>query len=155
MTMRLLAPMYANHRPPGNTVLKTLRTLVVDDNQTNLRILTRMLQTWNMTSQAAPSGEVGLELLVEAAQQGLPFDLLLLDGQMPGIDGLRMAEQIRAIAAFERLRIIMLTSAELLTSFGQLEQLKISRYLIKPVTGPDLRSHCGRMRQYGAVFIAG
>jgi len=139
MTMRLKVPAQANHRAPVMTALKTLRTLVVDDNRTNLRILAKMLANWGMNVQLVPSAKLGMQCLVEASQQALPFDLLLLDGQMPEVDGLTMAAQIRAIPEFERLKIIMLTSAELLHGAEQLEQLKISRYLIKPVAGHDLR----------------
>ena len=140
MTMRLkVTGNNAYHRPPMMMALKTLRTLVVDDNETNQRILSKMLANWNMTAQTAPSAETGMKLLVEASQQGVPFDLLLLDGQMPGTDGLTMASQIRAIPSFNRLKIVMLTSAELLNNAEQLDQLDISRYLIKPVAGHDLR----------------
>ncbi len=140
MTMRLkVTGNNAYHRPPMMMALKTLRTLVVDDNETNQRILSKMLANWNMSAQTAPSAETGMKLLVEASQQGVPFDLLLLDGQMPGTDGLTMAAQIRTIPSFNRLKIIMLTSAELLNNAEQLEQLDISRYLIKPVAGHDLR----------------
>jgi signal transduction histidine kinase/CheY-like chemotaxis protein len=139
MTTQLKVATNGHYRPPMMMALKTLRTLVVDDNQTNLRILSKMLANWNMTAQVAPSAETGMKLLVEASQQGVPFDLLLLDGQMPEIDGLTMASQIRAIPTFNRLKIIMLTSAELLTNAEQLDQLDISRYLIKPVVGHDLR----------------
>jgi signal transduction histidine kinase/DNA-binding response OmpR family regulator len=138
VTMRLKLPANANHRSPMITALKTLRTLVVDDNQTNVRILSRMLANWSIGSQASPSAAIGMQLLIEASQQGCPFDLLLLDGQMPDTDGLTMTEQIRGIPAFDRLRIIMLTSADLLTVSEKLEQLKISRCLIKPVTSHDL-----------------
>jgi len=139
MTMRLKVPAQANHKSPVMTALKTLRTLVVDNNRTNLRILTKMLGNWGMNVQLVPSAKLGMQSLVEASQQGLPFDLLLLDGQMPEVDGLTLAEQIRAVPEFDRLKIIMLTSAELLNGADRLEQLKISRYLIKPVAGHDLR----------------
>ncbi len=139
MTTRLKVPARANHKPPVITVLKTLRTLIVDDNQTNLRILSGMLANWAMNVQLAPSAKMGMQLLVEASQQGLPFDLLLLDARMPEIDGPSMAEQIRAIPEFDRLKIILLTSADFLTSADQLEKLKVARSLIKPVASHDLR----------------
>ncbi len=149
MTVRLNLPANANHKPPFITALKTLRTLVVDDNPTNGRILSKILAGWNMESQVAPSAELGMKLLLEAAKQGVPFDLLLLDGQMPDTDGLALAQRIRSIPAFDRLKIIMLTSADLLTGAEQLERLNISRYLIKPVGGHDLReaivSSCANM----------
>lgn len=149
VTVQMKVSKHGNHNLPVITTLKTLRTLVVDDNKTNRRILSKMLAGWNMNSQQAPSAAIGLELLEEAARQGVPFDLLLLDGQMPSMDGLAMAEKIRTMPVFDRLNIIMLTSADLLSGAEQLDQLKISRYLIKPVAGHDLReailSSCARM----------
>jgi CheY-like chemotaxis protein len=139
MTVLLKVPANANHRPPANTILKTLRTLVVDDNEANSRILGKMLANWSMPVQLAPSALVGMQLLMEASRQGAPFDLLLLDGRMSDVDGLAMAEQIRAVPAFQRLKIMMLTSADQLTGAGQLEQFNISRSLIKPVAAHDLR----------------
>jgi len=139
MTMLLKLTANANHRPVVITALKTLRTLVVDDNETNSRIVTKMLAHFGMTAQQAPSAQSGLELLTEAARLGVPFDLLLLDGHMPGIDGLTCAGQIRETRAFDRLKIIMMGGAEMLNGAEHLEQLKISRYLIKPVAAHDLR----------------
>ena len=104
MTMLFKIPANANHKPVATTLLQTLRTLVVDDNQTNLRIVGKMLANWGMQTQEAPSATVGMKLLEEAGRQGVPFDLLLLDNQMPDVDGLTMVEQIRRNPAFGRRR---------------------------------------------------
>ena len=139
MTMRLKVSARASHRQPTNTLLKTLRTLVVDDNETNLRILGKMLANWNVPAQEAPSAQIALKLLAEGAGQGVPFDLLLCDGKMPEVDGFRLAEQVRQNPVYDRLKILMLSSADLLNLSEQLERLKISRFLIKPVAAHDLR----------------
>ena len=76
--------------------LRDLEVLVVDDNYTNRRILEAMLRHWLMRPEVAASGRQGLEALDRAAAAGKPFPLVLLDAQMPEMDGFSLAEQIQA-----------------------------------------------------------
>jgi signal transduction histidine kinase/CheY-like chemotaxis protein/HPt (histidine-containing phosphotransfer) domain-containing protein len=82
------------------------RLLIVDDNATNRRILASQAETWGMSAQAAGSGPEALELL----RRGEEFDLAILDGQMPGMDGLELAEAIRKHRTPRELPLMMLTS---------------------------------------------
>jgi len=69
--------------------------LIIDDNATNQRILEEMLEVWGMVPESSASGEEGLELLTAAKKKGTPFPLVLLDAQMPGMDGFTVAETIK------------------------------------------------------------
>jgi two-component system, sensor histidine kinase and response regulator len=71
-----------------------LRTLVVDDNETNREFLLELLGNWGLRADAAKSGAEALRLLNSAARTGVRYDLLLLDMHMPGMDGAQLAETI-------------------------------------------------------------
>jgi PAS domain S-box-containing protein len=82
------------------------RLLIVDDNETNRSILTLQTQSWGMLPCAYPSGKEALAQV----QAGVPFDVAILDIQMPDMDGLMLAEQIRRSRNAQVLPLIMLTS---------------------------------------------
>ncbi len=87
------------------------RILVVDDNETNRRILVRLLERWGATAEAEERGSVALERLGRAAAGGAPFELVILDYQMPVMDGLELAQAIRLDPAFGQVPLILLSSA--------------------------------------------
>lgn len=82
------------------------RLLIVDDNAASCQMLVQQGQAWGMLTRVAQSGAEALALL----RQGELFDLVLLDGQMPGIEALSLAIQIRKQSSHQRLPIVMLTS---------------------------------------------
>ena len=86
--------------------LTDLRLLIVDDNPTNRRILTLQTSKWGMIPRAAASGQQALEWL----RQGEGFDLAILDMQMPGMDGLMLAQEIRQLPNVSLLPLVLLTS---------------------------------------------
>ena len=96
-TARFGLPPPSASPPPAKTPrhLRGLRVLVVDDNATNRRILTEMLKRWEMEPRAASGGKEALRELERAQEAGSPYSLVLLDGNMPGMDGFTVAERIR------------------------------------------------------------
>jgi two-component system, sensor histidine kinase and response regulator len=90
--------------------LHGLRALVVDDNRTNRVVLERQLDGWGLQASGAESAETGLALLRSAFADGRPFDLAIVDMQMPGMDGLEFGRVVRADPALSALPLIMLTS---------------------------------------------
>ena len=74
--------------------LDGLRVLIVDDNATNREILERRLASWRMQRRDRAGGEEGLERIGARAAAGQPYDLVLLDHHMPGLDGLGVARAI-------------------------------------------------------------
>src|ERR671923_1549054 len=86
------------------------RLLVVDDNETNRRILRDMLGAEGVAVHEAHHADAGLETLRRAATAGTPFDLAILDAQMPDHDGFELAGVIRGDALLARTRLLILTS---------------------------------------------
>jgi CheY-like chemotaxis protein len=90
--------------------LDACRVLVVDDNSTNRRILEEQLSAWHMTVSSAVDGAQALERLRTAATEKEPFQLAILDMQMPGMDGLQLARLVKEDPATAATRLVLLTS---------------------------------------------
>jgi CheY-like chemotaxis protein/anti-sigma regulatory factor (Ser/Thr protein kinase) len=95
---------------PASSDLSGLRLLAVDDNATNRTILLRTLEAWGCRVALAAGGLEACDLLAHAARAGEPFDVVVLDMQMPEIDGLGTARRIRREPATRDVPIILLTS---------------------------------------------
>ncbi|HKF24987.1 MAG TPA: response regulator, partial [Candidatus Acidoferrum sp.] len=118
--------------------LTDLPVLVVDDNATNRRILEEVLRNWRMQPVCAKSGRAGLARLEQARKQGKPFQLVLLDGHMPEMDGFAVAERILKDRRYRGLRVILLTSAGQPEDALRCQKLGISAYLSKPIKQSEL-----------------
>ena len=114
------------------------RLLVVDDNETNRRIVRDMLGAEGMAVHEAPRADAGLEALRRAARAGTPYDLAILDAQMPDQDGFELATAIRADRALAATRLLILTSAGQRGDGERCRQLGIQAYLTKPIARADL-----------------
>ena len=110
-----------------------LQVLVVDDNATNRQILSHQLLAWNMRTASAVSGDEALTILRAAAAEGKPYDLALLDVQMPEMDGLTLARAIKADPTISGTRLIVLTSLGQAFTAEELKEIGIDAYLSKPV----------------------
>ncbi len=108
------------------------RVLVIDDNEVNRSILLEQLGSWKFDATATPSGREGLAVLGHAAQMGRPFDLIVLDYHMPGMDGAQAADLIRTDPAISQTPIVMLTSVDDNRNSRRLRDLVIQGYLVKP-----------------------
>ena len=108
------------------------RVLIVDDNATNRLILSRQAESWGMLPVASASPLTALALI----QAGEPFDLAVLDMQMPEMDGLRLASQIRRLRSAAVLPLVMLTSGGPRESTGKAQEF--AAYLSKPIKASQL-----------------
>jgi two-component system sensor histidine kinase/response regulator len=118
--------------------LRDVHVLIVDDNFTNRRVLEGMVTHWGMHPTAVESGRAGLQALQVAQGTGHPFPLILLDGQMPEMDGFALAELMRNDRSLDGTMIMMLTSAGHVGDAAKCQQLGISAYLVKPIRQAEL-----------------
>lgn len=118
--------------------LKDRRVLVVDDNATNRQILQRSLEYWRMKCEVASSAETALALLHRANEARTPFGLMIVDCQMPEVDGFMLVEEVRRSTDFLALTTIMLTSGGHRGDGQRCRELGIAAYLIKPVLQSEL-----------------
>lgn len=128
-----------NPTRPHPASLEGRRVLVVDDNETNRRVLHDMLVGWGMEPVAVDGGARALEEL-ESAGGNRRFHVVILDARMPELDGFATAERIRRAADWEQPIILMLTSQ---TQRGDIERCKslgISLHLTKPIRQGELRA---------------
>jgi len=123
---------------PSEEDLQGMPTLIIDDNATNRRILSELTGQWKMKPHTCDSGESGLAELSRAASAGNPYRLLLLDQQMPGMDGMEVLERIRRNPALESVVIMMLTSRDQVEIAARCRQLGVETCLIKPISPSDL-----------------
>ncbi len=112
-----------------------MRVLIVDDNETNRRIMEEMLINWQMKPTVANGHRSALAAIETAGAKGEPFDLIVVDSNMPEVDGFDLAIQIR-----ERTQslILMLTSADNPGEIARCQELGIACYMVKPVRQSNL-----------------
>jgi two-component system, sensor histidine kinase and response regulator len=131
-----LAPRTVVPRDP--TTLRDMRVLIVDDNATNRQILVKMLEGWHMISTVADSGAKAMVTLTEAKGIGRTFPLILLDAQMPEMDGFALAEYIKRHPSYRAATIMMLSSAGQRGDAMRCRELGVAAYLTKPVRQSEL-----------------
>ena len=122
----------ADSRPPH------LNVLIVDDNDVNRRILDEQVRRWGMTSTAVSNGQAALEVLTAAERTPQPFELVLLDANMPDMDGFEVAAEIAKRPSLSGATIMMLTSSGERGDQAHYAELGIVACLTKPVYAADL-----------------
>jgi two-component system sensor histidine kinase/response regulator len=117
----------------GPVNLTQARILVVDDNQTNRMVLTKNVESLGSRVDSVSSGAKALETLRNAHRSGDPYHIVLLDMQMPGMDGEQTARAIKSDPSVKDVKILVLTSMGQRGDAIRLEALGCSGYLLKPV----------------------
>jgi CheY-like chemotaxis protein/HPt (histidine-containing phosphotransfer) domain-containing protein len=115
-----------------------LPVLVVDDNATNRRILEELLSNWSMRPTPVASGQEALSALAQSLVDGVPFSLVLLDAQMPGMDGFAVAAEIQHHPGLAQTHVVMLTSAGLPGEMLSCQGLGIDACQMKPIKQSEL-----------------
>jgi PAS domain S-box-containing protein len=128
-------------RPAPPTQLRGQRIIIVDDNMTNRKVLMGQLSLCGMDAVCASSADEALSLMRHASVAGRPFEVALLDHQMPGCDGATLGKTILAEHALRGARLILLTSSGQRGDGRMFSELGFAGYLLKPVTHRDL-THC-------------
>jgi PAS domain S-box-containing protein len=122
---------------PAN--LQDFRVLIVDDNATNRRIFSRMLENFGYQVTAIASGQEVLPTLFRALLTKEPYQLILLDMQMPGMDGEQTLQMIRREPLTQDVKVVVLTSMGRRNELDRVIELGVSGYLLKPIKQYQLR----------------
>jgi CheY-like chemotaxis protein len=133
-----LAPGRAGGEPVEQVRLAGLRALVVDDNATNRRILGTMLERWGMQPVLAAGGAEAMDLFRQSDPPATPFSLILVDAQMPGLDGFALVEWLLKQADLRHTTVMMLTSSGHSGDVARCRELGIAAYLTKPIMQAQL-----------------
>ena len=115
------------------------RVLIVDDNESNRLILHHLVTGWGMIDDLAEDAAAALKRVAEAAAEGVPYDLAILDVMMPGKDGLQLAREFQQHPAGAGIRIVVMTSLLQRGHAEQARQAGAMGYLPKPVRHDQLR----------------
>jgi len=118
--------------------LKDRRILVVDDNQTNLKILAGQLARCGVLATCVSSAAKALETLRLSAAAGLPYEVALLDHDMPDIDGSQLGGLINTDPAINSTQVVLLTSSGQPGDSSHFSRMGFAAYLLKPVSHGDL-----------------
>ena len=114
--------------------LRGMKVLVVDDNATSRSILQEMLESFSFEVSLAPSGEEGITEL-EVASKDKPFELVIMDWKMPGMDGIEASKRIKHHTGLSKIPpIILVTAYGREEIMQQAEQVGLDGFLIKPIS---------------------
>ena len=134
MIIRKPAQVSRKIKTDESTLLNSLKILIVDDNHTNRIILAGMMKKWGCRYQEADSGKSALNILRDALLNDDPFDIAVLDMQMPDMDGETLGRKIKSDPNLkDTLLLIMYTSIAARGDASRMMQAGFSAYLTKPV----------------------
>ena len=128
----------SERRPRPILSLAGQRVIIVDDNATNRKVLSSQLQRCGISAVAVASAQEGLQVMSRAYETGRPFEVALVDHQMPDCDGAQLGRQINADPQLSSTRLVLLTSSGQRGEGKQFAELGFAGYLLKPVTQRDL-----------------
>jgi len=143
--------------PNGLVVPEFLRgvsALIVDDNLTQRKILSGMLSQWGMKPDSAECALRGLSAMEAAAAANVSYRLVLIDGNMPGVDGFELAERIQHNPQLAGATVLMLSTGLRPGDISRCRELGGSAYVIKPVRRGELLNVIVRVLQDKHTFTA-
>ena len=119
--------------PAPAVSLRGLRVLIVDDNATNRQVMREMLKAWECAFEEAADGWEGLDKLRAAAGTSREFQLVLIDFQMPEMDGGQLAAEIKRDQQIAHLPLILVTSVPQHGDAARMMNMGFAAYLTKPL----------------------
>ena len=138
LPLQLDAQPHAEPAPAAD--LRGLRVLIVDDNDVNRRMLHEQVSSWNMRNGSFAGARQALQAMREARAAGDPYQVVLLDYQMPEMDGATLAEAIKGDPLLSDTLVIMLTSVGHWREVRHMQGASIDACLVKPVRQSQLQN---------------
>lgn len=126
--------------PLDTEKLAGMSVLIADDNHTNLKVVEQLVSLWKMKPTLVDNGKNALEALRQQQQEDQPYDLVLMDYDMPEMNGLTLAREIKDDPALRETKLIILSSYSQPGDIAQCRNLGVEGYLTKPVGQHDLLS---------------
>ena len=124
-----------NYSKYKHTELVDLSVLIVDDNHLNRMVLKKFMDKWNVVSESAENGEVALKMLKEKS-----FDLILLDLQMPVMDGYEMAKVMAKDSILSKIPIIAISADTISNVYEKVVKSGMDDFITKPFNPDELKS---------------
>ena len=137
-TLSLTAASNDVEKKPVPVNMEARRVLVIDDNETNRFIMHELLASWNIDDHSAATGREGLQKIVTAARQGRPYDLIILDHQMPVMNGEQVLRAVREDKTIAGTSVIMLSSMDDSDLTISMADLAPQASLTKPIASSRL-----------------
>jgi PAS domain S-box-containing protein len=122
-----------HHSAPQDTSLAGCKLLVVDDNATNRRVISLQAIGWGMQVDESADAVAALMQMQSQASQGTPYDIAILDMQMPDVDGRMLGQQIKSDPLLSQTQLVMLTSLDQQGTAKRMIEQGFAAYLVKPV----------------------
>lgn len=113
--------------------MRSKRILVVDDNKTNLEIVSNYMRIWQFSFEISNESLDVMEILKKAIEDGRPYSMAILDYMMPGINGEELGKAIKADPVIQDIQLIMFTSFSQRGDAARLQELGFAAYLPKPI----------------------
>ena len=123
----------ATAHAPRKAELQNVRVLIVDANETNRSILHHLFESWGMKERVASNAEEAIVIMRAQAARGKPFDVAILDRQMPGMDGLELARTLKKDPKLASTRLVMFTSMDRKDDSDMMRESGVDAHLSKPV----------------------
>ncbi len=121
--------------------IKELQILAIDDNRSTRELITTIIENFGMSCETAPDGATGLEMLTQRnvnRETGNPYDLVLIDWLMPGMDGIEVCKQIRRQPATSGIPLIMISAFAGKAEEDKAKLFGVSAFIHKPLTASHL-----------------
>jgi len=132
--------------PTADNHLENATVLIIDDNQTNRRILEEMAKHWKMRPMVLESGRAAVTAVTERHKRGEPpFDLIISDVQMPLMDGFETIRAIKLLPSYWTVPAVMLSSGDHLDDARRCREVGAELYLRKPILRPRLHERLQRL----------
>ena len=126
--------------PLAETELDGLKVCCIDDHPTNLLLLEQYIADWKMMGIFASTPAKGLNLIQEAADQDEPFDVAIVDMEMPEMNGIHLAKAIKANPSLMSIKLVLLTSLGRIGDATMARQAGFDGYLTKPIRKNQLKA---------------
>ncbi len=118
--------------------LEGTRILIVDDNFTNREILSIQFKAWGIKSEVAQDGPSALKILYDSVNEEIPFQMAVIDMQMPGMDGETLGKILQSDEKLRSIKLLMMTSMGMRGDSKRMKEIGFSGYLTKPVRQSEL-----------------